>query len=124
MSEGTTTGTVRPSGDQGGDPQASSTLVVAVVGAILVFVIIVALQAFFYRADEAERVTKIYAAVPEELATLRAAQQEQLNTCRWVDRERRIAAIPIDQAMELTVRDQGRIPSPGSAPAIPKAGGR
>jgi hypothetical protein len=124
MSQGDPTKTVLPPRDQGGDPQTSSTLVAALVGAILVFVIIVALQAFFYRSEEMERATKIYAVVPEELAKARATQQEQLNTYRWVDRDRRIVAIPIDRAMELTARDQGRNPSVGAAPAIPKSGER
>jgi hypothetical protein len=102
---------------QGGDPKASLTLVAALVGAILVFVIIVALQAFFYRSEEAERAIKFYPVVPEELAKLRATQQEQLHTYRWVDRDRGIVAIPIDQAMELVVRDQGRIPPAPAGPA-------
>jgi hypothetical protein len=124
MSQSDPTKTIPPSGDPGGDPQTSSTLVAALVGAILVFVIIVALQAFFYRAEEAERTTKIYAVAPEDLAKLRATQREQLSTYRWVDRDRRIVAIPIDRAMELTARDQGRNPPVAAAPTIPKLGDR
>jgi hypothetical protein len=100
-----------PHDGQGGDPKAALTLVTVLVGAILVFAIIVALQAFFYRSEEAERAVKVYAVVPEELARLRAVQQEQLNTYRWVDAEHGVVALPIDRAMELTVRDQGRIPA-------------
>jgi hypothetical protein len=121
MSEGEITRTVRPTGDQGGDPQTSTTLVAAMVGAILVFAAIVALQAFFYRSEETERTTKVYGVVPEELAKLRATQEEQLNAYRWVDRERRLVTIPISRAMELTVGDQGRNPPTEAAPAKPKS---
>jgi hypothetical protein len=124
MSQGDPETTVAPLGERGGDPQTSSTLVVAVVGAILVFVIIVALQAFFYHSEETERAKKVYAVAPEELARLRATQQEQISTYRWVDRDRRIVAIPIDRAMELTVRDQGRNTAVVASSATPKSGDR
>jgi hypothetical protein len=109
---------------QNGDPKTSATLAAALVGAILIFVIIVALQAFFYRSEEAERAAKVYAVVPEELAKLKAGQQEQLNTYRWIDQGRGIVALPIDRAMELTVRDQGRTPSTAAAPSTAKGGAR
>jgi hypothetical protein len=102
------------------DPRAPTTLVVAIVGAVLVFAIIVALQAFFYRSEEAERSIKYYAQAPEELARLRAQEQEQLNSYHWVDPARGVVSIPIDRAMELVVRDQGRNPSaagPASTPS-------
>jgi hypothetical protein len=124
MPEGELTKSDRPPTDRGGDPQASATLIAAIVGAILVFVIIVALQAFFYRSQEAERATKIYGVVPEELAKLRAGQQEQLSAYRWVDRDRRVVALPIERAIELTVRDQGRNPEVGAALPSPTPGGR
>jgi hypothetical protein len=36
-----------------------------------------------------------------DLAELRAAEEEQLKNYGWVDKERKIARIPIDRAMEL-----------------------
>ncbi len=83
------------------------TIVVTVVGTLLVFVIIVALQAFFYNAQEAERVSKVDSQVPEELARLRAQQLEELHSYRWIDPRKGVVAIPIERAMELIVREQG-----------------
>lgn len=78
-------------------------VLVAVVGAVFVFVIIVALQAVFYREEEEEKVSKVYSMAPEELSRLRAAQQEALHSYRWVDQAQGRVAIPIDRAMDLTV---------------------
>jgi hypothetical protein len=112
------------------DPRAPMALVVAFVGAVLVFVIVVALEAFFYKSEETERASKL-ASPPEELARLRAAQQAQLGSYGWVDQSKGIAAVPIDRAMELVVRDQGRNPQPAAnkvkvpsaGPQTPGAGG-
>ena len=90
-----------------GDPDAPMTVVVGVVGAVLVFVVIVLLQALFQSAEQAELARKVTSAAPAELESLRAEQLGLLNGYRWVDREKGIVAIPIEQAMELTVRDAG-----------------
>ena len=108
------------------DPKASSTVIVAVIGALIVFVLIVALQAYFYNAEETEREGKVYAEVPQELAGLRAQQVEQLNSYHWVDQSKGTVAIPIERALELTVRDQGVLPfSPVTqAPTAPAPAGQ
>lgn len=89
------------------------TIVVGVFGSILVFVMILALQALFFNAQESERQSKTFGPA-EELSKLRAGQSERLNTYRWVDAPRGVVSIPIDRAMELVVRDQGRNPVSGA----------
>jgi hypothetical protein len=109
-------------GSRHDDPKAGTILIVAAVGAILIFVAVVSLEAWFYRTEESERVVKVYSQVPEDLAGLRATQREQLSGYRWVDQARGTVSIPIDRAMELVVRDQGVNPSTGAtkaAPALP-----
>ena len=91
------------------DPMAPMILVIAVLGAILVFVTVIALEAYFYKTEGEETASKSYSQVPEDLARLRAAQEEELGAYRWVDSARGVAAIPIDRAMELVVRDQGHV---------------
>lgn len=103
------------------DPRASGTLVAAAVGSLAVLVIVVALQALFYNTQESERTRKVTAVVPEELTRLRATQLEQLNQYRWVDAGHGVVTVPIERAMELTVRDQGRLPQATLPP--PPAGG-
>lgn len=92
-------------GPEQDDPNAAMTVVVAVVGCVLVFVIVVALQAVFYEARDAEFDRKVVSVRPEQLRSLRSEHLEQLNSYRWVDREAGVVAIPIDRAMELMVQE-------------------
>ena len=82
------------------------TVVVGLVGAILVFVLVVALQALFQRVERGELERKVVAAPAQELEALRAEQLEALSEYRYVDRAKGIVAIPIERAMELEVRDR------------------
>lgn len=105
------------------DPQASGTLVAVIIGAILVFASIVSMQAYYYTEQEAEMAKKVYQAVPEELTRVRTSQLEQLNSYRWVDASTGIVAIPIQRAMELVVRDQGKVAvRPAPPPASTERG--
>lgn len=87
------------------DPATGRTIAWGIVGAILVFVLIVGIQAFFYSAQESETRVKTYAQAPEELSRLTAVQQEILNSYRWIDQENGVAAIPIERAMEIVARE-------------------
>jgi uncharacterized membrane protein YhfC len=91
------------------DPDASATIAFGIVGAILIFVLIVALQALFYRAENQEFQRKVVSQAPEELSRVVAEQQQQLSSYRWIDSAKGIAAIPIDRAMELTVWDYNAV---------------
>lgn len=53
---------------------------------------------------------------------LRAQQQADIASVRWVDREKKIVGLPIDQAIKLTASElaSGKYPQPpASAPAAP-----
>ena len=93
----------------GTEPNTSLTAVVGVVSAILLFAIVVTLQAFFYRSERAEDQRKVVAVAPEELSQLRAQQEELLHTYKWVDAAKGVVAIPIEQAMEIVVREGGNV---------------
>jgi hypothetical protein len=99
-----------------GDPNPQTTVLVGIITAIMLFVVVVLLQALFYRVERGEVRRKVEAVVPEELARLRAAQLEQLNAYRWVDQAAGVAAIPIDRAIRLVVQEQGRGPAAGPTP--------
>jgi hypothetical protein len=85
------------------DPDVPRTLYIAVVSVILVFVIVVGLQAWFYNIEEAEVLRKQSGQAAPELLRLRAEQLEQLNEYRWADRKNNTVAIPIERAMQLVV---------------------
>jgi len=102
---------------EGGEPNAPLTALVGIVFAIGLFVVVVLLQAFFYRAEQEENVRKVVAVAPQELSQLRAQQQELLHSYKVVDQQKGVVAIPIDLAMKLVVQEAGR-----SAPApLPSA---
>ena len=105
-----------------GEPNTPLTALIGVVFAIVLFALVVLLQAYFYRSEEGENVRKVVAVAPEELSQLRAQQLETLHSYRFVDPRAGVVAIPIDRAMELVVRDGGNSPWPAVQPpaATPK----
>jgi hypothetical protein len=94
------------------DPDSSATVAIGIAGAILLVVIVVALQGLFGQTSRAEFRRKVEAEKPVELESLRAAQLEQIGTYRWIDAKQGVAAIPIDRAMELLVEQRRRSGTP------------
>ena len=83
------------------DPNVAASAVVGVIGAILLFVIIVLLQTWFYSAEEDERYRKVYSQPYQELQKIDNEQLERLGSFGWVSEGDGVAHIPIDQAMRL-----------------------
>ena len=83
------------------DPNISLSVVAGIVGAILVFVIIVGLQAMFYSMETAELERKVFNQPNQELEQLRAGQLERLHSYGWVDQNQGTVHIPIGRAMEI-----------------------
>ena len=108
---------------ESGEPNTPLTALVGIVFAIFLFVVVVLLQAFFYRAEQQENVRKVVAVAPEQLSQLRAQQQELLHSYKLVDPGKGVVAIPIDLAMKLVVNEGGRTPwPPVQRPAVPAKG--
>jgi hypothetical protein len=58
----------------------------------------------------------------EKLKTLREESQKELTTYAWVDKNKGVARIPIDRAMEVTVADLAqKKPAPAGPIAVPAA---
>ena len=97
-----------------------------IVGSGMVFAValvagILALEAYFYGAEDEENGRKVVAMAPEELAQARAQQAEQIHAYRWIDRPKGVVGIPIEAAMELVVREGAGPAVPSAAPAGPKS---
>ena len=86
------------------DLNTSVIAVVGLLGAILVFAIIVLLMVVFYRF-EARQQAELYRQPPAEVSNLVAEQQAKLARYRWVNEEEKIVAIPISRAMDLVVAE-------------------
>ena len=89
------------------DPDAAATALVGIVGAVLLFVVIVLLQAYFYGAEREETNRKLVTPASEELVRTRAEQQELLHSYRWIDQEGGVVGLPIERAMELALARSG-----------------
>jgi hypothetical protein len=99
------------------DPPASMTVIVGIIGAILLLAVILVTQVLFFNVQRIEDENKLYAARPAELADLQARELAQINTYRYVDREKGVVAIPIDRAIELYADEMKSPPAPTTIPA-------
>jgi len=87
------------------DPNVAASAVVGIISAILLFVIIVVLQAFFYGAEQRELEKKVYSQPYQALQQLDAKQLELLTSYGWVSEAEGLVRVPIERAMELVVAD-------------------
>jgi hypothetical protein len=121
------------------DASAKGVALTAVIGLVVLGVIVLGLfrlSQFFFRETAAPPAPpvarqeivppppRLHAFPTQELQRLRAAQTEQLGSYGWVDRQKGLAHIPIDRAMELLAQhgwpgDPGG-PTVGGPPAEPR----
>jgi hypothetical protein len=78
---------------------------VGLLGALLTFAAIVALQVLYYSAANRQDERKVIQAPTTESDSLMAEQEVKLTRYGWVDRDKKQVAIPIERAMELVVRE-------------------
>ena len=83
------------------DPNVAASAVVGIISAILLFVIIVVLQAYFYGAEQSELERKVWSQPYQTLQQLDANQLELLNSYGWVSEAEGTVHGPIQRAMEL-----------------------
>jgi len=94
------------------DPDVAASAMVGLIGAILLVVTILALQAYYLKAKRSELDRKSGHGPPRALAELRRRQSAKLSGYRWVDPRRGVVAIPIERAMEMTARRLGNTAQP------------
>ncbi len=87
------------------DPNVAASAVVGIISAILLFVVIVVLQAFFYQAEKGELERKVYSQPYQALQQLDANQLELLNSYGWVSEGEGTVHVPINRAMELVATE-------------------
>src|SRR5688572_11056808 len=104
------------------DPLSGPTWMVAFLGAVLLAVIMLGLTALYYNAKTQEETVKVITRDPDELVKLREQQSAQIHgPSRYVEeivtvegseegKRERALVIPIEQAMELVVKEAGASP--------------
>jgi hypothetical protein len=78
---------------------------VGLLGALVTFVVIVALQVLYYTAANSHNQRNVIQAPTTESDSLVAEQEVKLTRFGWINRDKKQVAIPIDRAMELVVRE-------------------
>jgi hypothetical protein len=96
------------------DINVSSIVVIGLVSVILLVVIVVGTQAYFYNAQDQEVFRKDVSQPSWQLNNLLLQQQAELGGYKMVDRDKGVVAIPIDVAMKRFVQRQAT--QPASAP--------
>ncbi len=81
---------------------------IGTVSSVLLFVIIVGLQAWFNNELEDERSIKFAGDTNWKLTDIQLAAQEKINTYRWADQKAQRATIPIDEAIRMTARQYAK----------------
>jgi hypothetical protein len=112
------------------DVKTSTIALAGLIGAIVVFALILLLMVIYYQVNRQQTQIKQINEPPAEWSNLKTAQEGKLSSYRWVDPQRKIVAIPIDLAMRLVTAEvaaSGRpklVPRPSviKKPAAPAAG--
>lgn len=78
---------------------------IGIVSAVLVFVIVIGIQAWFFAQQREELAAKSLARQNPVLLDNRVQQLKNLDGYRWVDQNAAVVAIPIERAVQLTVHD-------------------
>lgn len=100
-------GTARQPGYDTGEPRARVIALFGILTLSFLVLVILALQAYVDYARERQVFVRQLEPVAEDLRSLRAREDAELNSYGYVDREKGIVRIPIRQAMELVIRERG-----------------
>ncbi len=83
-------------------------LLIGVISGLLLLIIAIGAQGWYYYEAARERQVKVYEGQYRDLVELRQQQQQRLETLRWVDEDRTRAAIPLEQAFDRYLEQQGQ----------------
>jgi hypothetical protein len=84
--------------------------VIGIVSILMLIIIIIGVQAWFMAEQRADIERKFGDTQSTSLVNLKTEQTQKLETARWVDQSKGIVQIPIEEAMKLIVKDQGKLP--------------
>jgi hypothetical protein len=96
------------------DLNTTKIALIGFIGTVLVFAVILLMIVLFERHMAELEQTKVVDQPAVEYATLSSAQQGELATYRWIDREKKIVQIPIGQAMDIVLKEISKSPKNSS----------
>lgn len=89
------------------DIRVGPVVLAGVIGAVLLFAMIVGLSALFLRQQQKAAYDERASRSPDELHSLESGQIERLSEYTWINQKKGIVRIPIERAMKLVVEDAG-----------------
>ena len=109
------------------EPDEVNVGLLAVVGtftAVVVVLIVVLLQAWFYNWRGSMAEDKMLPMNSPETPLGRAIieQQEKIGSYHWINREAQVRAIPIQRAMEVVAQEMAAAQKPAAKPAEKRGG--
>lgn len=102
------------------DPQSLMITILGVIGAILLYAIVVGLEVYYKRVNDQLINTRVYTTTPTQLRDLRAREDDSLTRYRYIDESKGVVQIPIDRAIELVLKE-GDKPMPPVPVAVANA---
>ena len=93
------------------DVDSQLILTIGAISGLMVIVAAIGLQAWFMTEEQREFNQKSATSINYELTNMNDAQTKNIMTYRWVDADKKVAAMPIDQAMKVLIQNNGRLPS-------------
>ena len=100
----------RDNQQQGGDINLALIVTCGFVAAMLLIVLVIGIQAWFYHAHEAEFERKVVNTPYTELQSLKERQVGTLNSYRHVDQKQGLVQIPIEVAIKQYVQRRAAQP--------------
>ena len=83
-------------------------LTIGAVSGFLVIVMAIGIQAWFLREVQREVAQKWDAVPLQPITDIRRNQEIAISQYRWVDKDKKRVAIPIDEAMKLVVQQNSK----------------
>jgi hypothetical protein len=93
------------------DVNSGLIFVIGAISSVLVIVVVIGLQAWFLYEERRETDSKAATSVNLELENLKTDYQSKLQGYHWVDRDKQIASIPLEQAKKLLISNKGKLPA-------------
>lgn len=111
--------TEHPNPNRHDDPTTAPLIVAGAAGSLVVVAIVIALAALTHRAERTLERELVYDAPALKIEQLRAEQEADLHTPRWIDKENGIVSVSIDDAIRLVTRELATSPD-GKGPWSPR----
>ncbi|MBL8148805.1 MAG: hypothetical protein JNN15_02630 [Blastocatellia bacterium] len=87
------------------EPQSNKIAILVILGSILLVVIIGALEYYFEYIKNEQMYTNVLSKQSDQLREVRAKEDTDLNSYKYVNKEKGVVQIPIERSMEVLIKE-------------------